>query len=306
MDGLIFRTNRVYLLDAIIGLKNIPNEFCDIVVIDPPYNVGKNFGNYPDNMDMDDYVRWARIWINESIRILKKTGTIYIYGYSDILAHLSVEIKLHKRWLIWHYTNKNAATNKFWQRSHEAILTVWKTSDRIFNLDAVREPYTETFLKNAAGKKRASTKGRFGNKESVYKAHMNGALPRDVIKISALAGGAGRVERFFYCEECFDIFTLDELSQHSNHKIVIHPTQKPISLTTKLLNASKPQKGGLVVVPFAGTGSEILAAKQLNIEAVGFEINEDYFCMSNILINKGFPHRKKNDNNAYKQRTLFS
>ena len=64
----------------------------------------------------------------------------------------------------------------------------------IFNRDHVREPYTETFIKNAAGKVRKSTVGRFskGDKETIYNAHESGALPRDVIKIPAIAGGAGK------------------------------------------------------------------------------------------------------------------
>ena len=117
----------------------------------------------------------------------------------------------------------------------------------IFNRDDVREPYTNVFLKNAAGKIRKSTKGRFSNgkKETIYTAHKNGALPRDVIKISALSGGAGKKER------------------------VEHPTQKPLQLCQKLIQASKlndhnSQKNSdtLLVIPFAGSGSECVAAKK--------------------------------------------
>ena len=95
-------------------------------------------------------------------------------------------------------------------------------------------------MKNAAGKKRKPTKGRFSKgKETVYKAHDKGALPRDVVKVSALAGGAGRKER------------------------VNHPTQKPLELCNKLISASMNIDGDtLVVVPFVGSGSECVAAKK--------------------------------------------
>jgi site-specific DNA-methyltransferase (adenine-specific) len=124
----------------------------------------------------------------------------------------------------------------------------------VFNRDDVREPYTENFLKNAAGKVRKSTKGRFsdGTTETTYTAHKNGALPRDVIKVSALAGGAGKKER------------------------VDHPTQKPLELCEKLIKASQNGEDTLLVVPFAGSGSECVAAKNMDINYIGFEINEQY------------------------------
>lgn len=279
-------------IDAIVGLKGVPERHADVIIIDPPYNIGKDFGNNFDDLELDQYVDWCKQWIFESIRILKDTGTIYIYGFSEILAYISVEINLPKRWLIWYYTNKNMVSNKFWQRSHESILCVWKSKDRIFNLDNVREPYTDTFLKNIAGKRRKATPGRFSTSdvETVYKAHEKGALPRDVIKVPALAGGSGRVERFFYCKDCNDIFH----KGHTDHNKISHPTQKPIELTKRLLMAAKPKEGGIAVIPFAGTGSELLAAKQLGMDAIGFEINEDYFIMANLLLNKGFPQTTLN------------
>src|SRR3989338_2861619 len=190
--------NKIILGDAVAELKKLPNESCDVIIIDPPYNIGKDFGNNGDKRELDEYVSWCKEWIHGCIRVLKPTGTMFIYGFSEILAHLSVEIPLNKRWLIWHYTNKNVASLNFWQRSHEAIICAWKDK-RIFNRDDVREPYTEGFLNGAAGKIRKGTPGRFSKngQETVYKADARGALPRDVIKIATLAGGAGMNERWF-------------------------------------------------------------------------------------------------------------
>ena len=83
---------------------------------------------------------------------------MFVYGFSEILALILARVPKHinRRWLVWHYTNKNAASAGFWQRSHESILALWK-KEKVFNKDLVREPYTESFLKNAAGKKRAGT-----------------------------------------------------------------------------------------------------------------------------------------------------
>ena len=166
------------------------------------------------------------------------------------------------RWIVWHYTNKTVPSLNFWQRTHESILCCYKNKP-VFNRDDVREPYTDTYLKNAAGKTRRATKGRFSNgeKETTYTAHEKGALPRDVIKISALAGGAGKKER------------------------VNHPTQKPLELCEKLVNASRNSEGDtMVVVPFAGSGSECVAAKKLGVKFVGFEINEEYVALANTRL----------------------
>jgi site-specific DNA-methyltransferase (adenine-specific) len=188
--------NKIYNSDCIIGMKKIPDNSADIIICDPPYNIGKDFGNNSDKQDFQNYLNWCDQWIEQCIRILKPNGTLYIYGFSEILAFIRVRIQINVRWIIWHYTNKVTPSLNFWQRTHESILCCYKNKP-IFNRDQVREPYTDAFLKNAAGKVRKATKGRFSNgeTETTYNAHENGALPRDVIKISALAGGAGKKER---------------------------------------------------------------------------------------------------------------
>jgi len=269
--------NKIILGDAVKEVRKLPWNTCDIIIIDPPYNIGKDFGNNIDKRELCEYVSWSKNWINESIRIAKPTGTIFIYGFSEILAHLSVEIPINKRWLIWHYTNKNVASLNFWQRSHESIICAWK--DRpLFNRDDVREPYTEGFLNGAAGKTRKGTLGRFSRtgRETIYNAHANGALPRDVIKIPALAGGAGMIERWFLCKTCDDVFQPRKLKEHINHEIIKHPTQKPLELTKKLIKSAMPKKSGIILAPFAGSGSECVMAKELGLSYIGFEINPDY------------------------------
>lgn len=213
---------------------------------------------------MDAYLLWCDSWIAECIRILKPAGTLYIYGFSEILAYIRTRISIHVRWIIWHYTNKVVPSLNFWQRTHESILCCYKEKP-VFNRDDIREPYTESFLKNAAGKVRKSTRGRFsnGSKETTYNAHTNGALPRDVIKISALSGGAGKKER------------------------VAHPTQKPIELCKKLIRASMNKLDDtLLVIPFAGSGSECVAAKQLKINSIAYEINKSYVELCHQRLNE--------------------
>lgn len=239
-------------MDCVKGLQQIPANTVQIIICDCPYNIGKDFNNDSDKQPMENYLKWCDEWIVECLRILKPDGTMYVYGFSEILAYIRVRMTCNVRWLIWHYTNKTVPTLNFWQRSHESILCCWKDT-RIFNLDDVREPYTDGFLKNA-GKTRKNTKGRYsnGDKETVYKANDKGAMPRDVLNCPALAGGAGKRER------------------------VDHPTQKPLELCLRLLKAAKHNATDLVVVPFCGSGSEVVACKQLGLPYIAFEINEQY------------------------------
>ena len=282
--------NKIICNDALKELKKLPNDFFDIVIADPPYNIGKDFGNNSDNKELKEYLNWSKEWIDQCIRIMKPTATMFIYGFSEILAHISVEIPLEKRWLIWHYTNKNVASLNFWQRSHEAIICVWK-SKPIFNRDEVREPYTEGFLNGAAGKVRKNTIGRYskGVKETIYMAHESGALPRDVIKIPALAGGAGMMERWFLCRTCDGVFEPKKLKLHLNHETIKHPTQKPLNLTEKLIRSAMPKNNGVIVIPFVGSGSECVVAKKLGLNYIGFEINPDYVRIANKALEDAQP-----------------
>lgn len=245
--------------DTLVVLPTLEAESAQIIIADPPYNIGKDFGNDSDKQPMDEYLKWCDVWIHECLRILKSNGTMFIYGFSEILALITARIPyhIHRRWILWHYTNKNVASLNFWQRSHESILILWKT-DKVFHRDEVREAYTEGFLNGAAGKERTATKGRFskGDKKTTYTAHPGGALPRDVIKVPALAGGAGMKER------------------------VDHPTQKPLALCDKLLRSCR-QAEGFVLVPFAGSGSECLAAKNIGLPFVGIELNATYIDLIN-------------------------
>jgi site-specific DNA-methyltransferase (adenine-specific) len=248
--------DQVYLMDCVEGLKLIPDGSAQVVVCDCPYNIGKDFDNDSDKRPMEDYLEWCDAWIAECLRVLKPNGTMYIYGFSEILAFVRVRLTCKVRWLVWHYTNKTVPTNKFWQRSHESILCCWKDEPH-FNLNDVREPYTEAFL-NASGKVRKATRGRFskGDKETVYTANSKGAMPRDVLKCPALAGGAGKKER------------------------VDHPTQKPMELCVRLLKAARQNKTDLVVVPFCGSGSEVVACKELGLPFIAFDINEAYVVLA--------------------------
>jgi site-specific DNA-methyltransferase (adenine-specific) len=265
----------------ILSCLRAEGELFDVIIADPPYNIGKDFGNNKDTMHLSDYVAWTRRWVDDCFALLAPGGLLYLYGLPEIIARISVLYPIdEQRWLVWHYTNKTVPSSKFWQRSHETILCLWKPGEERprLEIDQIREPYTAHFL-NSAGRIRKDTPSRFGTigRRTIYNAHKNGALPRDVIKIPALAGGAGRSERWFVCRSCdMTLYHPADLPNHRKHDILKHPTQKPMELTRRLVLSRINGNGGRVLIPFAGSGSECVVAQELGLDFLGIEINPEY------------------------------
>ena len=280
----------IYHSDVLDGLSVAveKNQRFDVIIVDPPYNIGKDFGNNLDSREMENYIEWSNSWMDMCFKLLADNGLMYVYGISEILAHLSVHCPLsQQRWLVWHYTNKTVASLKFWQRSHESILCLWNGKRPNLCVDAIREPYTEGFLK-LAGKVRKDTQSRYGTKANTrYMAHNKGALPRDVIKVPALAGGAGAKERWFRCEDCQDIFNPKELKHHRSHTTWKHPTQKPEKLTRTLIKSVLgDSRNGRILVPFVGSGSECVVAQELEHKYLGFELNVEFVEFARTWVKK--------------------
>lgn len=273
--------SRIVTGDVVKTLKKQSFELkFDVVIADPPYNIGKDFGNNNDNMPIDSYVKWCKQWLEQCFRLLEDDGLIYMYGFHEVLARIAVQYPIdEQRWLAWHYTNKAVPSSKFWQRSHEAILCLWKPGAKrpALEINQIREPYTASFMKSA-GKERKGTNGRYSRngKKTIYNDN-GGALPRDVIAIPALAGGAGRAERWFYCNDCHGaVKPPSELNRHKEHKILKHPTQKPMELSRRLIKSRINGTNGRILIPFAGSGSECVVANSLDVEYLAIELNPEY------------------------------
>ena len=271
-------------------LYDIPDNHYEIIIVDPPYNIGKDFGNDSDKFkNMDDYLNWLRRIISRAVWKLTDTGLMYVYGRPEILCHIPVILDWYQyRFLQWHYTNKTTPSSKFWQRSHESILCVWKEDQSRPNLqlDNLREPYTPSVLKADGKPRKANPSGRFGTKPSVYHVNKKGALPRDVIKVPALAGGAGWKERYFMCKDCGAfVWGGANRSKHDGHNIVIHPTQKPQALTKLLIQSRISSKDdGEVLILFAGSGAECITAQRLGLTFTAYEINQDYINLAQTAL----------------------
>ena len=130
--------------DAIDGLKNIRSETVDLIVTDPAYNLSKNYGISSDHLSFEQYLEFSKQWLLEAKRILKPTGTIYVFMGMQYISYiyqlLDKELGfLFNSWITWYYTQGIGKTKGFSPR-HDDILMFTKSSNFTFNLDAIRIP----------------------------------------------------------------------------------------------------------------------------------------------------------------------
>ena len=98
---------RLYQGDSLDWLESIDDSTIDLVFADPPYNIKK--ADWDNFESQEAYIIWSMQWIEQAARILKNSGSLYICGFSEILADLKHPAsKYFKscRWIIWHYKNK--------------------------------------------------------------------------------------------------------------------------------------------------------------------------------------------------------
>ncbi len=240
----------IWLGDAINWLWSLPTGTVDLIFADPPYNIKK--AEWDTFESQQQYVAWSLKWIREAARILNPTGTLYICGFSEILADIKLPaLQYFKgcRWLVWHYKNKANLGND-WGRSHESILHFRKSNTFTFNRDDVRIPYGDHTLKYPEHPQAETSQyGKEAHRRTLWRPHPKGAKPKDVIEIPTISNG------------------MPEKTPH--------PTQKPEELLRKIILASS-NPGDLVIDPFLGSGTTAVVAEQLQRKWKGCDISAEY------------------------------
>jgi site-specific DNA-methyltransferase (adenine-specific) len=236
--------------DSIEWLTSLPAASVDLVFADPPYNIKK--AEWDTFESQQAYVEWSMRWIEQAARVLKPTGTLYVCGFSEILADLKAPAMRYFqgcRWLIWHYKNKANLGND-WGRSHESLLHFRKSKQHTFNTDEVRIPYGEHTLKYPTHPQAETSHFANGKPAGhVWHPHPNGAKPKDVLEIPTTCNGM--------------------------HEKTPHKTQKPEELVRKVILASS-NEGDVVLDPFSGSGTTAVCAEQLNRRWLACDLEADY------------------------------
>ncbi len=130
--------------DATACMHELEPASADLVIADPPYNLGKDYGNNKDLKAWHEYERFTQEWLAEAVRIMKPTASIYVFMgvrfISRLFAIMEDRFRLEfNGWITWHYTQGMGRKNGFSPR-HEDILFFTKSSAYKFNLDSVRVP----------------------------------------------------------------------------------------------------------------------------------------------------------------------
>lgn len=271
----------LYNIDTVKYMKTLEDGSVNLIFADPPYNIKK--AEWDTFASQKAYVDWSMEWIKEASRILSNDGSLYICGFSEILADIKwAASSLFKgcKWLIWFYRNKGNLGND-WGRSHESILHFRKSEKFVFNIDEARIPYNNHTLKYPQRTQAESS--QFGNgKKSDYIWQPNplGAKPKDVFEIPTISNGSWEKTP--------------------------HLTQKPVELIRKIiLSSSNPDS--LIFDPFGGSGTTYAVAEAYQRKWIGTELESSYCdIIKNRLEDKDHINRiyhSKDSSDAIKRRS---
>ena len=236
--------------DSLEWLATLEPASLDLCFSDPPYNIKK--ADWDTFESHDAYVEWSKQWVELAARALKPTGSLYICGFSEVLADVKVAAMPFFRtcrWLVWHYKNK-ANLGSDWGRSHESILHLRKSNEFVMNVENVRIPYGAHTLKYPAHPQALTSQfGQGKTRDADWSPNPNGAKPKDVFDIPTTCNGMGEKTP--------------------------HPTQKPEELLRKIVLASS-NPGELIADPFSGSGTTCVVAEQLGRRWMGCDSNASY------------------------------
>lgn len=229
-------------LDYCAEVGTIARESVDLIIADPPYGLGKDYGNDSDKLDADEHLEWTEHWLEMSIPLLKPSGSMYIFCSwqfaPEIFSFLKRRMTMINE-IVWdrRVPSMGGTTRRF-SSVHDNIGLFVRSRHYHFDLDPVRVPY------DAATKKARSRKLFEGSKWLEM-----GYNPKDVWSVSRL---------------------------HRQHgERVAHPTQKPLEIIERMVLASCPP-GGTVLDPFMGSGTTAVACARQGRHFLGYEINADY------------------------------
>lgn len=231
--------------ECISVLNKMKPKTIDLIFADPPYNIGKDFGNDSDLwQDRTAYLNWCYEWIDACFRVLKDNGTFYLMNSTQNIAYLSVYLQEHYHVIcdiVWSYDSSGMQSKKKFGSLYEPILMATKTSKSkyTFNHEAIL------------------VEAKTGAKRGLIDYRKNPPRPYNTQKVP---GNVWEFPRVRY-----------KMEEYENH-----PSQKPEALLERIIKASSNQ-GETVLDPFGGSFSTCSVARKLGRKTIGIEMNPDYY-----------------------------
>ena len=242
--------NKIIFGDSLEIMPRLPEQCVDLLIVDPPYNLTKTFGeNIFRQRDFDTYKQWLDRWLRLTVPLLKENASVYIcadWKTSLAIPEVAGRYFILRNRISWEREKGRGAKNN-WKNCLEDIWFFTKSDRYIFNLDAVKiqrpviAPYRD----------------KTGH-------------PKDWQEI-----GHDKL-RWTHPSNVWTDISIPFWSMRENTP---HPTHKPEKLMAKLILASS-DPGGLVFDPFVGSGTTAVAAKKLGRKFLGIEQEKEYVALA--------------------------
>lgn len=276
--------------DCIKTMQKIDSESIDLVIADPPYwKVVNQKWDYNWRTEKD-YVEWSLLWIKEVSRILRVGGSFYCFGYFRTLALIvpyldELGLDLRQQIIIdkGMRSVSGRATKKYkiFPNVTESILFIIKDNKK-FIKPFLKERQKELGLSAKEINEALGVKSNGGGMWSIYTGkNVCEQFPTEDLwnKLSNILKfnfPYNKVSQTFNPQMGFtDVWTDIDFYKEKRY----HPTQKPIKLINRLVEASS-NEGDVVLDPFSGAGSTPLSCIQLKRHYIGIELDPTYYNIS--------------------------
>lgn len=228
------------------ALEYLPKHFADLIVIDPPYNISKDYAGLKFKaIDNTAYIEYIKSWLPQVLDLLKPNGSVYVccdWKSTSAIYQVLSDCVLIKNRITWQ-REKGRGAKSNWKNAMEDIwFGVCNDKDYFFDVSAVMQ------------KRRVIAPYKVDGKPKDWEETEDGNF------------------RMTYPSNFWDDISIPYWSMPENTD---HPTQKPEKLIAKLILASCP-KGGVVFDPFLGSGTTSVVAKKLERHYCGVEVNAEY------------------------------
>ena len=230
--------------DALKALKALPDNSVDLIFVDPPYNIGKNFNGYKDKWESDEkYLEWCYEWIDLCIKKLNDNGSMYLMGATQFIPFFDLFLRQKMQILariVWHYDSSGVQAKNYYGSLYEPILFAVKNKENyVFNAQDI-------LVEAKTGAKRKLIDYR----KAVPTVYNSVKVPGNVLYIPRVR------------------FRMPEYEEH--------PSQKPEALLNRIILASS-NPGDVILDPFSGTFTTSAVAMKLNRKSISIELDDYYF-----------------------------
>ena len=257
----------LYQGDCLKFLSSLPSEVVDVVFADPPFNLGKEYGEgVSDQMEIEKYLAWSKQWLDESVRVLKPGGSLFVFNLPrwciEYGAYLNQKEMWFRHWIACRMP-KAFPRGKKMSPAHYGLIYYTKGEPAVFN-----KVYTPIQVCRHCG---GEVRDYGGHRKSLNEKGINlmdvWDMPEDVWE-DADESNSNEVLWTLAEEMWTDIPPV----RHRRHKKRIPNELAPIMLERIIAMASNP--GQIVVDPFGGSGTTFYAAEKLHRYWIGSEIGD--------------------------------